>query len=613
MGGPNDPPSAPNPPDGFFSLIQEAEIQAAIQPIVQKVGDAAARIRRIDDHLGSLGSGTDPAYTTSDDHFEGMTYQQLYEAVHGDNGVGGLDPRGLQTMRQVWAECCSDLENLSVFNQLGMNNIFGHGLWQGAAADAAQAASERYSQAANQIGQVFDSVAQRMDSLAWAAEAVRKAVQPPPASVVLNPDPDDRTQSLLPLLPDPRVTDQASVQQEQARQDAIRALQATYTPSFPPAGANVPAYLNVPQVTGGDGTPSSTTSGNNTGSGPSSTQGTPPTDPADPAAPTPQDPGQTTPQDPGQQPGNSPQDSSPAATDPGRDLSRGPATTGDRSDPSATTTAGVEPGASNPTIPGSPASNPGTTRYDTPGLPGMQPGGPGLSRPGLPGVGIPETPAAAASTAAAQSGSPMGSMPHGAQRRKEDEDRDHYSADYLKRVQPEWTAGIQAPVGVVGADYAPEADAPSDIPVTPESASPRRPAQFAPADRAGHVTAYTDDHYAAPADPVPGAARTARNMATISTNAVVAQRNSEDSGSGIESRADADHGSASAHSVPRAPGADLSATGEMTQAASEKAGGYEEEPPPFDDFVELSEDGKYLTISGAGPVMDDESGKESRR
>ncbi len=149
MSGDHDPQPGPaaDPPKSIFGQIQDAAIQASIQPFTQKISDAQTRIKQGDSRLSELGAGIDPAYTSTDDHFEGMSHQELYEAVHG---IGGLDPEGLQTMRQTWFECASELENLSAFTLImGMNNIFGHGLWKGGAADAAQAASERYARVAN--------------------------------------------------------------------------------------------------------------------------------------------------------------------------------------------------------------------------------------------------------------------------------------------------------------------------------------------------------------------------------------------------------------------------------------------------------------------------------
>jgi hypothetical protein len=169
---------------GVGDYVANQQSQAAIQ----QTTEAQDRVASWDSGLAALGAGTDPDFVTSIEHFEGMTHQALYQAVHGQ---GGMDAAGLRTLQQVWRENYSDLLNLTMFNRLGLNRIFSDGLWTGAASDAAQVASERYVMAANQIGQVFASVADRLDALAWSAEAVRAAVQPPPGTAVLYADPDD--------------------------------------------------------------------------------------------------------------------------------------------------------------------------------------------------------------------------------------------------------------------------------------------------------------------------------------------------------------------------------------------------------------------------------------
>ncbi|WP_280362906.1 hypothetical protein [Nocardia wallacei] len=465
MGSQNGPqPSpeavpAPAASKDILSQIQDAAIQASIQPFAQKLGASEQRVSQIDSKLGDLGAGTDPAYTSSDDHFQGMSHQALYEAV---NGLGGLDPKGLQAMRQTWFDCSNELENLSTFTLvLGMNNIFGHGLWKGTAADAAQIASDRYARVANQIGQVFDSVAMRLDGLAWAAEAVRKAVQPPPNSVALTPTSDNPGQAVLPLLPNPQAVDQAETQREKARQDAIRALESIYTPTFPSAGANVPAYLDVPKATGGDDGTSPNAGWNNGGTGPGGLGN----DPSNATSATPRPPG-----------GQDSQPTSSAATNPtGLGLPEGLLPNGAGPEPASTNAAGVNATGGAPDNAGSAGGS--GSRSGGSGPPVSQLGGPVAQRPGISGLGVPgalgsETGSGLArSTAGARPGAAPGHVPHGAQGRKNDrdeEDQEHYTPDYLKRIQPDWAEGLQAPVGVIGADTVPEV---APTPFTPESVS----------------------------------------------------------------------------------------------------------------------------------------------
>lgn len=441
---------------GLFVSEQETPaIPAILQPGIgdyvatgqaqtaqQRSTAAQTRAATGDSELAALGAGTDPEFVTTLEHFEGWTHQAMYEAVHG---TGGMDAAGLRTLQQVWQENYSDLVNLSTFNLLGLNRIFGEGLWTGDSADAAQAAAERYSAAANQIGRVFGSVANRLDALAWAAEALRAAVQPPPNTAVVQIDPDDPTHSVLPGLISPEYAERTRAAQEVARQETVRALNNIYKPTYPPAGSGVPTYVMVPQL-GGDT--------------PGAPAGTSPSAPGAPGAPT-TAPVTTESETPPQQ--------GPVA--PGREnpLGFGPEQLGalegllpgageaPGADPAATTPAGVTP--SSTTTPGGPGGpglgtpSPGLNSPEQPGRTVNGPGGPGTSAvpPGATAAARPS------GGAAPGRGSMMPAMPGaaGGNRRGEGDD-EHSVPEYLRRVQDDWTAGLGSPVGVIGADPADE-------------------------------------------------------------------------------------------------------------------------------------------------------------
>ncbi|MFF0495659.1 hypothetical protein ACFYU5_04570 [Nocardia aobensis] len=612
MSGDHDPQPGPaaDPPKSIFGQIQDAAIQASIQPFTQRITDAQTRIRQGDSRLSELGAGVDPAYTRTDDHFEGMSHRELYEAVHG---IGGLDPKGLQTMRQTWFECASELENLSSFTlMLGMNNIFGHGLWKGAAADAAQAASERYARVANQIGQVFDSVAGRMDGAAWAAEAVRKAVQPPPGSVNLTPSGENPGQALLPRLPDPKDTDQADQARERARQDAIRALNSIYTPVIPPAGANVPSYSDVSKATAGDGT-SPNAGFTSNGTNPNGVQG------GSIAAP---DAG-TGPQQAVDQPAEQSGNPSAAASPAGSNVPQG-LLPGGGAGSAATTAAGVGPGGDS-AVPGGGASS-GLSGSD-PGWLGSQHGGAGSARAPQPGFSVGGGLAAEAQSqlgtrgdTAAQGRSRTGSMPHAphAQRKDKEEDREHLTPDFLKGVQPEWTEGLETPVGVVGADSIADFDG-DEYPGFATSASAYSPPpSYIPADRTSRSSMYNDDGFAEPNPPA-----TPRQTDRHATPPVTAwQPDSVSSSSSDQPDAQLDQ---------TASNADAEATGGRSVAITETvratsafqpgpAAQHDSSPavcptPGGEEPEQVADDTEpvYIDLSGTGPIMDNEPGEAPPR
>lgn len=483
MGDQDKPSSLPIP--GLQDLLDQHDVQVARQKSV----DSQSRSRRDDTELSSLGAGADPDYVRSEEHFEGMTLEAMYAAVHGGpGGTGGLDAAGLQAMRKTWYECFSEVANLSAFNLMGLNRIFGNGKhWEGASASAAQAAAQQYSGVANQISRVFETMSQRLDSLAWGAEAVKLAVPEPPASVTTVPNPDNPVESILPGLINPGYADQVDNAKEQARQAAIRALNSVYKETFPPAGSGVPTYAAVPQI-GANGDPGAVNGTNppgiNTGAG---------------AAPG----GSGNPSNP-QAAAEQPQGTAP-------DPSAPPATRPAGAAPTDTTPAGARPDStlSSPgttTAPASVAASPGSP--GTPGTPGLtgpgrgptgldmprpstnpRPGGPGSSIPGAPGGAArgAVSPAARAAAAARSGVGPGGSMGPGAGRkgRKDGEgDGEHRAPDYLRGVAPDWTEGLDSPVEIIGDNALPDTDHYVSLELPPiETVRPPTPSFVEPAHR----------------------------------------------------------------------------------------------------------------------------------
>jgi len=442
--GDQDKPSAASIP-GLQDLLDQRDVQVASQ----KSADSRSRVRRDDAELSDLGAGSDPDYVNTEEHFEGMTLEAMYTAVHGDGtGKGGLDAAGLQTLRRTWFEAFSELANLSTFNLMGLNRVFGNGGWQGASGSAAQSASQQYSAVANQVGRVFETMSQRLDSLGWAAEAVRIAVPAPPSSVVDGLDPDNPAQSVLPGLINPEYSDQVDNAREEARQAAIRTLNSVYKQTFPPAGSGVPTYATVPQI-GANRDPGVV--GANNGTGTARTGAGPGTsgDPSDADS-------ATAPQNATSDP------SSPTATQPSGTSPAGmrmPEMTG--TGPSTTTApAGVGNGPGAPGASGLTGAGRGAKGL---GGSGTSPriGGPGSSVPGAPGAAAPGAVGSVAAAAATRTGTgtsgPM-APGAGAQRKDGEGDGEHHAPDYLRGVASDWTEGLDTPVEVIGDAGFPEAD-----------------------------------------------------------------------------------------------------------------------------------------------------------
>ncbi|MFD3707508.1 hypothetical protein ACFWUP_30600 [Nocardia sp. NPDC058658] len=451
-----------------------------IPEAVQKAGSAQARASTADGKLQAAGQGTDPNYVTSPDRFQSMSFDQLYKAVHGE---GGLDPSGLQGQAGVWRQSSSDVLNLSVFNLMGMTRLFNEGQWQGATADAGQAATEGFVKALNEIGQVFGSVAARVEAVGYAAEAVKLAVQPAPVASGTF-DPDNPSQQILPGLSNPATVEQNRESLAAARDSVIQALDTTYTPVFPPSGTGVPAYVDMPVIGGGDPGGANPGAGGSNGQngGPGADQGSPASIESAATTPAPtetEDSSQSSDQSSGDD-SNSGQDSGDAATDPS---STAPAGT----DPAATQAGSPSPGSGGPGS-GSPGSGgPGS------GSPGS--GGPGSGSPGgggsaggpgavlgraVPGVGTPTAGPgiAAAAGSGAGAGGRNGMMPGmggagGAGRGgNREESEEHYAPEYLRGVHPDWTEGILTYEGVIGGEVELMSGVQSSAPAVPNRDSP---------------------------------------------------------------------------------------------------------------------------------------------
>ncbi|MGW4769894.1 hypothetical protein ACWEO2_17840 [Nocardia sp. NPDC004278] len=535
---------------GIQDLLDQRDTQAA----VQKASDAQARTGRADTELGDLGAGTDPDFVRSEEHFEGMTLEAMYAAVHGGFDGGGMDAAGLKTLRQTLFDCYSELANASTFNLMGMNRIFGNGLWQGASGSAAQTASEQYSKVANQVARVFESLSGRLESLAWAAEAVRLAVPAPPTTVTVGADPDNTQQSVLPGLVNPSYSDQLDNAREEARQAAIRALNSVYKGNFPPAGSGVPTYATVPEV-GGD--PGQGVGGSNTGSTGAnvpSTIGVEDTGSQQPTTPS----------------AAAPSDSSPTTTTPAGTNTA--SASGIPNSPSTTTTpTGL---GSAPTLTGSgpgsgtPADAGHGTNRNTLGGPGTtsRAGGPGSSVPGVPGVAAPAAGTSrAAGGSSARSGIGSAGAPGAAGRRKDGEDDEtHHSPDYLRGVAPDWTEGLDTPVEVIGEGFVPDGD--PLFTAEPTWTPPSRPHDFSasPAEMNTAPTGYT-----------PAEVRTEQGSSTPSTPGRGAQTEAPPSMSA---------GGPQAETVP-APGDNTAAVNPATASSRAKSAGFSGAGPSLDDLL----------------------------
>lgn len=429
-------------------VLTSGESAAAVaqQVASQRLADAQARITR----TGELGSGVDPDYVQTFEHFDGMSHQAMYDGVHG---ATGLDPAGLQSARTEWHGAYSELVNASTFAKLGIARVFDSGALQGASSAAGQAAAELLLNAVQEMGRVVGSVTDRLDAASWAAEALRLAVGPPPGDVTLRPDPDNPAESVLPGLPNGEFVQTSDAAAEQERLAAAAVLNRTYKGEFLPQSAQVPAFIAAPDSAsaGPAGAPNSAGAPNGSG-GPQA--GVP--EVQSPEAPSTPDSGVPT----ESMPSLDTSAVTAAGTDLAQSLLAGTSPAGVTTAPSGT---GAAPTLESPTTASRPSTPLGSGGIGGAlgGMPNLQAGG---SVPGSPTAGkapvsggVPGS--AAGSGRGAGSGRPMGSggsmAPGGAGRGKgkAEDDAERYSPEYLRRVDPEWTSSLPlVPVPVIGED-----------------------------------------------------------------------------------------------------------------------------------------------------------------
>lgn len=413
----------------------DRDLVASLQ---QHAASSQAQLGRHDQQFSD--GGVDPAYVTGQEPPpETMTHQQIWDAVQN------LDQQAMWNVLSCWSQVSTTLTSAFQLAGIGISRAM-QGRLEGDAATAAAEAVSMFVSSGERVGDVAQSVAMRLDTMYYAAQALVTAVPAPVAAVAA--DPDNPAESVLPWLISGEKSRGDSEAARQARNLAIAAVNTTYLPVFPPAGADVPTFV-APQETGGgqpdSGSPSGLGSGGPTAGGSPSTAG------PSPATATPSD--ESVPETVGDNSSNGTSqddsqlsDSESTQTEPQSDATApASAVTPTTSTPSAATsnTGGQSPGGLG-----------GASRADIGGIgSGGSPGVPGAGAavPGRPGnpTAVNASSAGGSGASAGRSG-PMGPMMPGAGARKKDDDDTHQSPDYLRRVQDELAAQAPAIAPVIG-------------------------------------------------------------------------------------------------------------------------------------------------------------------
>lgn len=189
----------------------------------------------LQDSANKLSSGARPddPYIETMESFHGFSHEEIYTQVQL------IEPADIDGI----AQACHDISNALplAFGFAVLRNTIAEN-WEGAAADAAAAATQKLAQTSGQLTSGLAAIAVKLDILRSTAEDVKASV-PQPAS-------SDGVLSQLPLSPLAAETSETS--REAARLEAVRRLEAIYVPNYRDVGTNVP-QLPEPYAPSGDG------------------------------------------------------------------------------------------------------------------------------------------------------------------------------------------------------------------------------------------------------------------------------------------------------------------------------------------------------------------------
>ena len=177
-----------------------------------------SKLHRSAEQLGS--DEIDPPYITTMESFEGWQHSEIYAKTQEMNpdDIGGL------------AQACHAIVgSLPIgFGFALLKNTIAE-KWEGAAADAALAATDTLAGASDQLTSGVQAIGVKLDILSSAAQDVKNSIPAPMSEQPL---------SLLPLTPTAAEAQEAA--RDAAREEAIRKLQNIYVPNYQDVGTNVP-------------------------------------------------------------------------------------------------------------------------------------------------------------------------------------------------------------------------------------------------------------------------------------------------------------------------------------------------------------------------------------
>ncbi|MBC7308311.1 MAG: WXG100 family type VII secretion target, partial [Dietzia sp.] len=198
--------------------------------------------------MRSLSGRTDATYAPVAEVFDNLSHAEIHQAVRQ------LDPAALAGAAETFLTTATGLGDGVEIAHGEIRAAIADG-WRGAAAQQAADAVRDFEQAGRRIADVLTAVGVRLSQAGDAAESIRAAVSEP---VGTQPDPDAA------LLDSEQAANNAALARdaENARLDAVQAMETIYAGAFLPTGSGVPAFTGITTETGTAATgsaPSSTT------------------------------------------------------------------------------------------------------------------------------------------------------------------------------------------------------------------------------------------------------------------------------------------------------------------------------------------------------------------
>ncbi|MDO3645411.1 WXG100 family type VII secretion target [Nocardia mangyaensis] len=186
--------------------------------------------------MRSISGRTDPDYVSVVEVFDNLSHAEIHRAV------GQLDPAALASAGELFLITSTGLGDSVDSAHSEIRAAIADG-WRGTAAQQAADAVRDFEQAGRKIADVLTAVGVRLSQAGDAAESLRTAIAEPAGT---QPDP------AAALLDSGQAADNATIvrEAENARLDAVQAMESIYAGAFLPTGSGVPSFPEIDTATG---------------------------------------------------------------------------------------------------------------------------------------------------------------------------------------------------------------------------------------------------------------------------------------------------------------------------------------------------------------------------